>query len=84
MNDTRTPVPIELLKGRSATTAYLAVLRDLDTWAEQAADVNRVIVPQYADLLDRLRDEIRAALNDHEMGTPATISGVVAELLGEA
>ncbi len=78
------PVPIELLQLRSATTAYLAVLRDLDEWAQQTADANRIVNLDYADQLDRLRDEIRAAQNDHEMGTPAIVGRVLAELLGEA
>lgn len=75
---------MELLKLRSATTAYLAILSDLDTWAEQVADVNRVVVPEYAGLLDRLRDEIKVALQTREQGTPATMAAVAAELLGLA
>lgn len=76
-------VPLELLKLRSATTVYLAMLRDVDQWAEQAADVNRHVLPEYASLLDRLRDELRAAQSDHEMGTPAAMARVLGELLGE-
>jgi len=83
MHDTPSPVPIELLKLRSATTAYRNILRDMDAWAEQAADVNRLAVPEYARLLDRLRDELLAATNDHENGTPAALGRLVAELLGE-
>ena len=77
------PVALELLELRSATAAYLSILADVDTWAEAAAGADRQAVPEYAEMLDRLRDELRAARNDHEMGTPAMILRVVAELLGE-
>jgi hypothetical protein len=77
METTRAPVPLELLKLRSATAAYVAIVRDLVPWAEQVADINRIIRPEYGNLLD----ELRAALLPHEMGTPAAIDRVVGELL---
>ena len=77
------PVPIELLQLRSATTVYLAMLRDVDQWAQQAADVNRRVRRQYAAELDGLRDELRFALMPREMGSVASIARVVAELLCE-
>ncbi len=64
---------------RSATTAYLSVLRDVIPLLEQWADVSRLREPVCSQLLD----EIRAALHVREMGTPAGISRVVAEMLGE-
>ncbi len=76
-------VPIELLKLRSAVNAFQNMLRDVDSWAKQAADVNRVVNPDYAAQLDQLRDELRSALLAHEMGTPAAVARVVGELLGE-
>ncbi len=78
-----TAVPIELLKMRSATTAYLAMLRDLELWAHQAADMNRLVQPHYAAQLDGLCDQVRTAMMAAEMGTPAAVGRVVAELLGE-
>lgn len=86
MNDTsaRPPAPIELLTLRSATNTYLSVLADAESWAHQAADVNRVVQPDYAASLDWLRDELRTARNAHESGTPAAVARVVAELLAEA
>lgn len=75
--------PVELLKLRTALDAVLAYAREADQWAEQAADVNRIARPDYADLLDRLRDEIETAQNRSEMGTPATLAHLVGELLGE-
>ncbi len=86
MDDTTTtpPRPAELLSLRSATTTYLDMLRDVAEWAEQAADVNRRIRPDYAARLEGLSDEIRTALLPREMGTPAAVGRIVAELLGEA
>ena len=87
MNDTtraRPPVPTELLALRTATTTYLSMLADAESWAHQAADVNRIASRDYASQLDWLRDELRAARLAHESGTPAAIARVVAELLGEA
>lgn len=79
----RPPHTPQLRELQRRTAAYLEFLRDVDQWAEQAADVNRLANPPYAGLLDRLRDELRAARNDHEMGTPTMIARVVGELLGE-
>lgn len=86
MNDTRghPPVPIELVKLRSATTTYLAIIHDIESWTQQAADVNRRIRPDYAGQLDGLRDELMTAQLPHDMGTPAAIARVVGELLGKA
>lgn len=81
---TSTPPPRELITLRSATQTYLSMIRDCDQWAEQVADVNRIIRPDYAGHLDSLRDEFHEAMKDKEMGTPARIGLVVAEMLGEA
>ena len=75
--------PTELLRLRSATTACLEVVRDLESWAHQTADVNRIVNPEFASQLDWLRDELRTAQLAHESGTPAAIARVVGELLGE-
>ena len=77
------PVPIELLRLRSAVNVFRAMLRDVDIWAEQAADVNRLVQPDFAAQLDGLRDELRAAERAQEMGTPAALGRVLAEMLGE-
>lgn len=84
METTRPPVPLELLKLRSATTTYLAMLRDVDQWAEQAIDVNRIVNPKYAHRLDELRAQIRDAQINGCIGSPAAIGLVVAELLEDA
>jgi hypothetical protein len=76
--------PTELLRLRTALAVFLAELDPVDQWAEQAADVNRLVNPGYAGGLDRLRDELRAARNARESGTPASLYAVVAELLGES
>ena len=76
-------VPIELLKLRSATTAYLDILADIEEWAQVAADVNRIIRPDFAAQLDRLRDQLTTAMLPDETGTPAGIGRVLAEMLGE-
>lgn len=86
MDDTR-PVPgftmRELRILRDATAAYVSVLRDFDQWVEQAADVNRLIRPDYAGSLDDLRDEVRSAIAARVVGTPHSIALAVAALLGE-
>lgn len=83
MNDTRRvpSVPVELLKLRSATNAFLQILSDVEVWAEQAADVAALRDPGYRSLLD----EILAAqrLFPRLNGTPAAIARICAELLGE-
>lgn len=81
---TKTTRAPELLRARTTLSYVLEALERLDEWAASAAEVSRRDVPEYADLLDRLRDEIRAARSDHEMGTPAVIARVVRQLLGEA
>lgn len=89
MDDTR-PVPgftlRELRILKDATAAYLAVLQDFDQWAEQAADVNRRVRPDFAAELDGLRDQVRAAMLTDlpPMGTPAVIARALSELLGVA
>lgn len=48
--------PVEIFGLRSATIAYLAVLRDVDAWAErEAASASRFTRPRYAEQLDRLQ-----------------------------
>jgi len=74
------PVPVELLSLRSATTTYLAMLRDVDQWAEQAADVNRVIRPDFADQLDDLRYRIREATKGAADGSVRSIAGAIDRL----
>lgn len=76
--------PIELLKLRSANTAYLAILEEIEEWAQVAADVNRPTRPDFAAQLDRLRDQLTTAMLPDETGTPAGIDRVVGEMLGEA
>lgn len=78
------PQPPELLRFRTISDYYVESLRRLEEWAQIAAESDRNVVPEYADQLDRLRDEIRAGLNDHEMGTPAIIARVVAQLLNNS
>jgi hypothetical protein len=75
--------PVELLSLRSATTTYLAMLDDIDHWAEQVSDVNRFANPSFADGLDKLRGDLKSARQQHRIGTPASISRSIAELLGE-
>jgi len=76
--------PPELAKLRQANAAYCTILRDMTSWTERQAEVFEIANPPYAEMLARLLDELRAAANDHESGTPAVIGRVVAELLGEA
>ncbi len=75
MNDRtrgRPPVPIELLRLRSATRAYMAILNDVlpavDSLGERAAE---------------LALTIDQALSREVAGTPARIAFQLAELLGE-
>jgi hypothetical protein len=71
---------LDLLRLRSATSAYLAIVHGVMPAAEQWADVNRLHEPTYGELLDQLR----VALLRHEMGTPAAVARVLSELLGES
>ena len=73
MHNTRPPVPMDLLRLRSATRAYLAVLRAVQPTANRLGEV--------AGLLS---DHIDAALMDDQLGTPAGIAAAVAVLVGEA
>ena len=82
MESTRPPT--ELLTLRSATSTYLAMLKDAESWAHEASAVAKRHQPDLAGQLDWLHDELRAARQAHESGTPAAIARVVAELLGEA
>jgi hypothetical protein len=81
-DDTRPPT--ELLTLRSATSTYLAMLGDVEQWAQQAADVNRLIRPDYAEQLDNLRVECQAAQEAMRTGSPAAVLFHLAPLLGEA
>jgi len=86
MDDTR-PLPgfvareVRIL--RSATSAFIEVLKDFDAWAEQAADVNRLIRPDYAAKLAELRQQVRDAQLTGCIGSPAAIGLALAALLGE-
>lgn len=77
MENTRPPH--DLLRLRSATAAYLAIVRELEPLLEQVADVNRLHMPAWAEL----HAELRGALREHTMGTPASIGRALARLLGD-
>lgn len=79
-----TKVPIELLRLRSATTAYLAILRGsvpalhglVITWSPE---------PERGEPMAELCDSVQAALDvDDAPGTPSAIGAALARLLGEA
>jgi len=67
------PVPVDILRLRSATRAYLAVLRAVQPTANALGEVTGL-----------LADNIDAALMDDQLGTPAGIAAALAVLLGEA
>ena len=83
MNDTVRPAPLELLQLRSATATYVAMLRDVDAWAEQAIDVNRIVRPKYAHRLDELRAQLQDAQMNGCIGSPAAIRLALVALLEE-
>jgi len=67
------PVPVDILRLRSATRAYLAVLRAVQPTGNGLGEVTGL-----------LADNIDAALMDDQLGTPAGIAAALAVLLGEA
>jgi hypothetical protein len=69
-------VPRELRALRAATDVYLSTLREIEPALEQWADVHRFTEPTYG----RLLDEVRRALVSRQMGTPAAVARVAAEL----
>jgi hypothetical protein len=66
-------VPIELVKLRSATKAYLAILEDAKPGIVRLGDKGNF-----------LSELCEGATKKTEWGTPAAIGMAVAELLGEA
>ncbi len=61
---------MDLLRLRSATNAYLAIVRDV---APALEEVER---------LGELRDHLAVTLREDEQGTPAAIAAVLRRLLG--
>lgn len=73
-------VPIDLLRLRSATAAYIQVLSAVEPALGQLADVNALREPVYR----LLWDEVRAGLREDSEGSPARITRWLAALLGES
>jgi hypothetical protein len=78
-NDIRTAPATELLRLRTVLTYTLETIERMIPGVEQLAGVYALRDVGYG----RLADELKSALADHEMGTPATIAKVLAEVLGE-
>lgn len=75
-------VPLELLRLRSATTAYSSILRDISPALEGLA---AVADDRHPGLATRLLRSVQTSLDhDTEPGTVAHIAFVLAALLGEA
>jgi hypothetical protein len=78
-------VPIDLLRLRSATVAYMAILNDEVMFLEAFAEANKPSDPTADDWPGILLRRVKAAMTDSE--TPGTVSGIayaLAVLLGEA
>ncbi len=79
-----TKVPIDLLRLRSATAAYLAILRDSLPALDGLAQAASAYAIETAEPMAELCESVRAALNvDDAPGTPAAIRTALARLLGE-
>ena len=77
-------VPIDLLRLRSATRAYLAILRDSVPAHDDLATSAPVPMPEGCESITALRESVRAALDvDDAPGTPAAILVTLAQLVGE-
>ena len=78
-----TVVPIDLMRLRSATAAYVAILHDSLPHLERLTAPDTGPDPHDAELIARLCDCIEAALDiDDAPGTPAAILTTLCHLLG--
>jgi hypothetical protein len=76
-------VPIDLVRLRSATAAYVAILYDSLPRLERLTAPDTGPNPRDAELMARLRDCIEGALDiDDAPGTPAAILTILCHLLG--
>jgi hypothetical protein len=76
-------VPIDILRLRSASTAYASILRDTLPMLEVLVAAEPPDLPN--GLLAQLRDSVQAALgSDATYGTTSHILATLAVLLGEA
>lgn len=79
-----TTVPIDLIRLRSATATYLAILRDSVPALEVLVQAATTRQPEGAEPMAELHQNVQAALDvDDAPGTPAAILTLLAQLLGE-
>ncbi len=77
-------VPIDLLRLRSATSAYMSILNDSVLFLEVFAEANRPSDPTADDWPGILLRRVKASMVDSETaGTMASIADALAVLLGE-
>jgi hypothetical protein len=80
--------PLDILRLRSATAAYLAILRTtlpvVEAMAAYADPPELILTPDVATPVHDLLESVRAALEvDDAPGTPAAIERLVAAVLGD-
>lgn len=77
-------VPMELLKLRSATTAYLSILRDVLPVLEGAAEIMDPPGTEDGQPMRELVECVRAGVEVADApGTPTSIAAMLAIVLGE-